>query len=38
MSSNPDVTILGAGAAGMSAALELSRAGLNVIILEARNR
>ena len=38
MSSNPDVIILGAGAAGMSAALELSRAGLNVIILEARNR
>jgi monoamine oxidase len=38
MSQNPDVIILGAGAAGLSAAVELSRAGLAVRIVEARNR
>ncbi|HEV2730014.1 MAG TPA: FAD-dependent oxidoreductase, partial [Terriglobales bacterium] len=38
MSGNPDVIILGAGAAGLSAALELSRAGLTVAIIEARDR
>ena len=38
MSHEPSVIILGAGAAGLSAALELSRAGLKVLILEARDR
>ena len=38
MPNNPDIIILGAGAAGLSAAVELARAGLKVIILEARNR
>ncbi len=38
MSQNPDVIILGAGAAGLSAAVELSRAGLAVSVIEARNR
>ena len=33
-----DVLIIGAGAAGLSAALDLSRAGLRVEILEARDR
>jgi monoamine oxidase len=33
-----DVLIIGAGAAGLSAGLELSRAGLRVEILEARDR
>ncbi len=33
-----DVLIIGAGAAGLSAALELSRAGLEVEIIEARDR
>ena len=33
-----DVLIIGAGASGLSAALELSRAGLNVEIIEARDR
>ena len=33
-----DVSIIGAGAAGLSAALELSRAGFRVEILEARDR
>jgi monoamine oxidase len=34
----PDVLILGAGVAGLSAALELARAGLSVQIVEARDR
>jgi monoamine oxidase len=38
MSDNPDVIILGAGAAGLSAAVELAQAGLRVTILEARDR
>ena|SRR6266487_5263070 len=38
MSQNPDVIILGAGAAGLSAAIELTRAGLAVSVIEARNR
>src|SRR5205807_9931304 len=33
-----DVLIIGAGAAGLSAAIELSRAGLRVEIIEARDR
>src|ERR1700688_3446974 len=33
-----DVLIVGAGASGLSAGLELSRAGLRVEILEARDR
>lgn len=33
-----DVLVIGAGAAGLSAALELSRAGLQVEIIEARDR
>src|SRR5215469_15820716 len=36
--SMPDVLILGAGVAGLSAAIELARAGLRVEILEARDR
>ena len=38
MSDEPDVIILGAGAAGLSSAWELGRAGLKVLVLEARNR
>ena len=34
----PDVLIIGAGAAGLSAAIDLARAGLSVEILEARDR
>src|SRR5256885_13087440 len=33
-----DVLIIGAGAAGLAAALDLSRAGCKVIVLEARDR
>ena len=33
-----DIVIVGAGAAGLAAARELSAAELNVIVLEARNR
>ncbi len=38
MSASPDVLILGAGVSGLSAAIELARAGLSITILEARNR
>jgi monoamine oxidase len=38
MNNHPDVVILGAGAAGLSAAIELARAGIAVSILEARDR
>ena len=38
MSTNYDVAIIGAGAAGLAAARELSTAGLRVAILEARER
>jgi monoamine oxidase len=36
--SAPRVVIIGAGLAGLSAAYELSRAGADVVVLEARNR
>jgi monoamine oxidase len=35
---NPDVVVIGAGAAGLAAARELSGAGRRVVILEARER
>jgi monoamine oxidase len=38
MSNNPDILILGAGAAGLSAAVELAHAGFKITILEARDR
>ena len=38
MSKMPNVIVVGAGAAGLAAAVELGRAGLSVTILEARNR
>ncbi len=38
MPSNPDVIILGAGAAGLSAAAHLAQAGRSVLLLEARDR
>ena len=38
MQTESDIIIIGAGAAGLAAARELSIAGLNVIVLEARNR
>jgi monoamine oxidase len=38
MATNADVIIIGAGAAGLTAAAELGRAGLSVILVEARNR
>src|ERR1700680_1029195 len=38
MSIPPDIVIIGAGAAGLAAAIELGHAGLAVSILEARNR
>ena len=38
MSNRPDVIVLGAGAAGLAAARELAAAGLQVLLLEARDR
>jgi phytoene dehydrogenase-like protein len=38
MSIAPDIVIIGAGPAGLAAAIELGRAGLAVSMLEARNR
>ena len=38
MSIPPDIVIIGAGAGGLAAAIELGHAGLAVSILEARNR
>jgi monoamine oxidase len=38
MSKDPDVIAIGAGAAGITASIELARAGLAVTILEARDR
>src|SRR5215475_8865664 len=35
---NVDVVVIGAGAAGLSAAAELARAGQSVMVLEARSR
>ena len=35
---NPEIIILGAGAAGLAAAAELARAGRRVLVLEARDR
>lgn len=38
METDSDILIIGAGAAGLAAARELSRAGFKVIVLEARDR
>src|SRR5258705_11291990 len=38
MQNDADVLIIGAGIAGLAAAYEVSRAGINVIVLEARAR
>jgi len=38
MEADADILIIGAGAAGVAAARELSVAGLNVIVPEARER
>jgi len=37
-SSDPDVIVIGAGVAGLAAAIDLRRSGLSVLILEARDR
>ena len=38
MSAPPDVLIIGAGAAGLTAARDLTAAGARVLVIEARNR
>lgn len=38
MSGKPDVVVVGAGVSGLAAAAELTRAGISVLILEARDR
>jgi len=38
MTKGPDVIVIGAGAAGMAAAVDLGKAGLSLLILEARDR
>lgn len=38
MKTNPEILVLGAGAAGLAAAAELARAGRRVLVLEARDR
>jgi monoamine oxidase len=38
MAKDPDVIVIGAGAAGLSASITLARAGVSVTILEARDR
>lgn len=38
MPKTPDVIVIGAGAAGLAAAVELGSSGLSVIVLEARDR